>query len=317
MASIGELVSEGVARLGSATSEAGPTDAGSSPRLDAELLLAFALGIDRTGILAHPEAPVGDSAAETYRALVERRAAGEPVAYLRGIREFHGLAFAVDPRALIPRPETELLVELAEHAIVDRLTSGARPPGTAPIRVADVGTGSGAIAVALAAALRRRRMADEVELVAIDVSPDALAVAMENAVGHGVADHLEFVVADLLQAERGRPFDVLAANLPYVAPADLDRSPALAHEPRVALDGGPDGLDVVRRLLPQLPAALATDGVALLEIGAAQGAAVRAAVDDALPGWRCEVLPDLAGRDRVVRLAPPAEPGVVVMGSGA
>lgn len=295
MSTVGELVRSGAERLAASGSE--------SPRLDAELLLGVAMGLDRTALIAYQETRVGDVAAERYGELLERRATGEPVAYLRGLREFHGLAFAVDRRALIPRPETELLVDLAEREIVARLAGAPRPPGAPPLRVADVGTGSGAIAVALLVALRRRGMADEVEVVATDVSPDALDVARENAVGHGVADRMAFASADLLPGE-GTAFDVLCANLPYVATAELDRlAPDLGFEPRLALDGGADGLDVVRRLLELLPRALRRDGVALLEIGADQGEGVAAATAALLPGWRCEVLPDLAGLPRVARVA--------------
>src|SRR4051812_19608929 len=139
-----------------------------SPRLDAELLLAHAIGTDRTVVIAHPEAVVSDGAAARYEEGLVRRSAGEPVAYIRGFKEFHGLAFAADPRALIPRPETERLVQLAEAEVVHRLTAAPRPRGTPPIRVADVGTGSGAIAVSLAVALRRRGAFSEVEVLGTD-----------------------------------------------------------------------------------------------------------------------------------------------------
>ncbi len=188
-----------------------------SPRLDAELLLAHAVGTDRTGILAHPEAPVGDGPRAAFEALVARRELGEPVAYLRGFREFHGLAIATDERALIPRPETELLVDAALEAVSARLTAAPRPAGSPPLRVADVGTGSGAIAVALVAALRRRRMADQVIVDAIDVSPDALQLARENAAGHGVADRMTFTLGDLLPERVLPSYAVICANLPYVA----------------------------------------------------------------------------------------------------
>ncbi len=283
------------------------TSGSSSARLDAELLLGQALGVDRIGILAHPDAPVGSGAREVFEALVARRERGEPVAYLRGFREFHGLAFGTDARALIPRPETELLVDAALDELVRRLTGSPRPLGAPALRVADVGTGTGAIAVSLVVGLRRRRLDEQVLVIAIDASEDALQLARENAVGHGVADRLVFVVADLLPYYVNPPYALVCANLPYVPTAELERlAPELAFEPRLALDGGPDGLDVLRRLLDQLPAALAADGIALLEIGADQGEAIKAEMAVRLPGWSCVVTPDLAGRARLARIERPA-----------
>jgi release factor glutamine methyltransferase len=296
MATVEELLRIGVERLRASGSE--------SPRLDAELLLARNVGLERTRIIAHPEAPVGDGAAAAYEADIARREKGEPVAYIRGLKEFHGLAFAADARALIPRPETERLVELAEAEVVTRLLAAPRPSGTPPVRVADVGTGAGPIAVALAVVLRRRRMLDEVRILASDIAPEALQLARENAVSHGVADRIEFVVADLLPPD-GELLDVVAANLPYVASEEVDRLPvAASFEPRQALDGGPDGLDVVRTLLDRLPRVLRHGGVALVEIGSDQAEGIRTEVSARLPGWTCEVVPDLAGLPRVARLEP-------------
>jgi release factor glutamine methyltransferase len=276
----------------------------SSARLDAELLLAVALGVDRTGVVAHPGALVGSGAVAAYDGYVTRRAAGEPVAYIRGFREFHGLAIATDPRALIPRPETELLVDQAIATIAARLTSSPRPAGAPPVRVADVGTGSGAIAIAIVSALRKRRMDEHIVVVAVDLSEAALDLARENAVGHGVADRLRFRAGDLLPVG-DEPYDLICANLPYVASGDLAAlARDLAFEPEIALDGGPDGLDVIRRLLELLPRLLVPDGgVALLEIGADQGASVVDAVDRLLPGWGCLIQPDLAGLPRLARIS--------------
>ena len=232
-----------------------------------------------------------------------RRAAGEPVAYLRGMKEFYGLAFETDARALIPRPETEKLVELATDEVMRRLGSTVRTAGGRNLRVADVGTGSGAIAIALAVSLRRLKALDVVDLLAVDISSEALGLARENAVGHAVADRITFAEADLLPAgENG--FDVVLANLPYVRHDALAGLPvAASFEPAIALDGGEDGLDVIRRLLGRLPAALAVDGVAMLEIGADQGEAIVGLVAATLPGWRCAVLTDLAGLPRVARIS--------------
>jgi release factor glutamine methyltransferase len=295
MATVEELLRAGVERLRASGSD--------SPRLDAELLLGHAIGVDRTVIVAHPEAPVGADAAATFDAGVERRAAGEPVAYIRGFKEFYGLAFSTDRRALIPRPETERLVELATGEVMRRLTSAPRPAGSPPIRVVDVGTGSGTVAVSVAVACRRRRVYDDVDILATDASADALDLARENAVGHGVADRMRFVEADLLPPVFGDPFDLVLANLPYVRSDAIDDLPiAASFEPRAALDGGPDGLEVIGRLLTRLPEAVATDGEVLLEIGADQGDAIVDLVVQELPGWSCTVELDLAGHPRVARI---------------
>ena len=305
-ATIGETLAAGTERLRTSGSE--------TPRLDAEVLLGWAVGADRTVIVAHHEAPVGADAGARFEAALERRAAGEPVAYIRGFKEFHGLAFSVDPRSLIPRPETEAIVDAAFSEVMWRLTERRGEAGTGPgaggdpIRVADVGTGSGAIAVALAVALRNRHvtMGRNVTILATDASPDALEVARENAVGHAAADGMRFVEADLLPPvlpDDGAPLDVVLANLPYVRSDAIAGLPiAASFEPHEALDGGPDGLGPIRALLARLPDALATDGVALLEIGADQGDSASAAVAETLPGWAAIVEPDLAGLPRVLRI---------------
>ena len=299
MATVGELLQQAIERLRLADSP--------SPRLDAELLLGDAVGVGRTAVIAHPDSPVGTDAATTFERSIQRRERGEPVAYIRGLKEFRGLALHVDDRALIPRPETELLVELAEREVVSRLTGAPRPAGTPALRVGDIGTGSGAIGVALIYALRRRRMANEVLVIATDVSEDALDVARVNAVSHGVADRMLFFAADLVPPHVDPRYAVVCANLPYVRTAELDMfAREIGFEPRLALDGGQDGLDVIRRLLDTLRAILRPDGVALLEIGSDQADAMGEAVRQALPAWRCEVLPDLAGWPRVARILPPA-----------
>jgi len=296
--SISLLVSRAVPRLVAAGS--------ASARLDAELLMGHALGMDRVGVIAHGEASVSAPAAGRFEEYVARRERGEPVAYIRGFREFHGLAIATDARALVPRPETELLVDAALAEIATRLTTASRDTGRDAVRVADVGTGTGAIAVALLAALRKRRMDDHVAVVAVDVSPDALDLARENAVGHGVADRMTFREGDLLPAGDAR-YDLVCANLPYVAAGEIEGlAPDLAFEPRLALDGGPDGLDVIRRLLDRLPSVLDGTGTALLEIGADQGEAIVLEVAALLPRWRCTVTADLAGLPRLARIDPPS-----------
>lgn len=293
-ATVGSLLHAAAERIG-----AGGSD---TPRLDAEVLLGHVLGVDRATLLASPAAGVGPEHAQRFEALVERRSAGEPVSYLRGLKEFYGLAFTVDPRALIPRPETETLVDLALERLTARLTAAPRSPGTPALSVLDVGTGSGAIVISLAAEARRRRFGAEVALSASDTSEDALALAIENAVGHGVADVIDFAQADLATGRSG--IDLLVANLPYIPSDVVPTLPvAASYEPRAALDGGPDGLAQIALLVEQLPAVLAADGVALLEIGADQADAVRALVSSRLgTGWTIEIQPDLGGRPRVAEI---------------
>jgi release factor glutamine methyltransferase len=291
---VGFLLHAGIERLRMAGSE--------SPRLDAELLLGHALHVDRTALIAHSEAPVGADAAATYEASLLRRIAGDPIAYIRGFKEFHGLALSTDPRALIPRPETELLVDLVIATIVDKLISVPRPVGTPALRVIDVGTGAGTIAIALAVELRHRRIDSDVSLIATDVSPDALQLARENAVGHGVADRIQFQLGDLVPWD-ATLFEIVAANLPYIPSGAIAGLPvAASFEPALALDGGPDGLDLIRRLLEQLGRVLRPDGAAFLEIGWDQGPALTAATAELAPGWRATIVPDLAGLDRVARI---------------
>jgi len=292
VATVRELLEAGIVRLRESGSE--------TARLDAELLLGHALDTDRTAVIAHTDAPVGDGAAERFRGLLERRAGGEPVAYIRGIKEFHGLAFGVDKRALIPRPETERLVQLAELEIVRRLTGAPRPAGTPNLRVIDVGSGSGVVAITLAVLLRRRGMLEAVDLVASDASDEALQLARENAVAHAVGDRIDFESADLLPGSETRSWDVVAANLPYVRSEAIPNLPvAASFEPRIALDGGSDGLAVIGRLLDLLGSSLATDGVALLEIGGDQEPDLLRLVGERLPGWSCVVERDLGGLPRV------------------
>lgn len=276
-----------------------------TPRLDTELLLAHAIGVERTAVVAHGDAPVGIDAEAAFRAALDRRAAGEPVAYIRGIKEFHGIALAVDKRALIPRPETEHVVDLVLAEVMARLTARAAMRAVEALRVVDVGTGSGAIAIALAVGLRARRVpADEVAIDAVDVSVDALDLARENAVGHAVGDRVTFAAADLLPpSPPAGPWDIVAANLPYVRSDAMASLPTpTTFEPTGALDGGPDGLAVIGRLLDALPAGLAADGAAFLEIGADQGEAIAALVGERLPGWACRVETDLAGLPRTAVL---------------
>ncbi len=255
-------------------------------RLDAELLAAHVLGVNRAAVLTRPERELTPKELTRLRDLVARRLAREPLAYITGHREFFGLDLAVDARVLIPRPETELLVE---HALRFARWAGR------PLAVADVGAGSGAIAVALAAHL------PDAQVFALDASPDALAVTAENARRHGVAGRIRCLAGDLLAALPG-PVDLVAANLPYVAGTEWDAlAPEIRDwEPRQALEAGPDGLDAIRRLLATAPPYVQPGGAVLLEIGAGQGSAVTGLAGDAFPGARVELSADYAGLDRLV-----------------
>ena len=294
------MVAAEPATVGTALADAVETlrAAGSpTPRLDAELLVAFAAGRDRSWVLAHPEASVD---ADALQALVRRRAAGEPIAYIRGFKEWHSLRIRTDARALIPRPETELLVDAAIDEVRARLVAGREP-----IVVWDVGTGSGAVAVVLARGLLEAIAEGRVRLIATDASPEALDLAAENLAAHGIERSVTLAVADLLGtagSEVPRP-DVVAANLPYVASAEVDqRRGSLGYEPRVAVDGGADGLDVLRRLFGQLGSGAAPGATVLLETGIDQSEALRALAPS---GSTMSVVPDLAGLDRVVRVQLP------------
>jgi release factor glutamine methyltransferase len=244
-----------------------------SPRLEAELLLAHVLGAGRSALVTGAREAVTGAVASEYEALVRRREAREPVAYLTGRRGFRHIELEVDRRVLIPRPETELLVELALG-----LPHGAR--------VADVGTGSGAVALALASER------PDLRVVALERDRGALEVARANAAR--IAPHVDVVESDLLAAAPGQ-LDAVLANLPYVPDGDVDGlMPEVArYEPRAALAGGPDGLDVVRALLEQADAPFVA-----LEIGAGQAPASAALL--VAGGWSPVAHHDLAGIERVV-----------------
>lgn len=258
-----------------------------TPRLDAEVLVAAALGVARVQLYVQHDRPLlGDELAK-IRESVRRRQSGEPVAYIVGHKEFFGLELKVDPRVLIPRPDTETLVDEA----LDRLR--ARAAEAPPPRIADVGTGSGAIAIVLG------RRHPNAFLFAVDASTDALAVARENAQLHHVS--VELLQGDLAAPLREHaPFDVITANLPYIPRADIAGLPReVRSEPGGALDGGPDGLDLVRRLINEVPSVLAPGGALVLEVGAGQAPAVTAlCVQVGLTDMR--VRRDLGAVDRVV-----------------
>jgi release factor glutamine methyltransferase len=272
-----------------------------SPRLDAELLVAHAFDRDRTWLLAHPDEALEADAAARLAGWIERRSAGEPVAYIRGFKEWLSLRIAVDRRALIPRPETELLAEAAIAEIAARL---ARDDAT--IAAWEVATGSGAVTVALATRFRTAVALGRVRLAASDVSAEALELAAENLHAHGLAGLVALGCGDLLEPPVLPPPlmpDLVIANLPYLTSDEAASGQgSLAYEPPEALDGGQDGLAVIRRLLARLPERLAPGGVALLEVGAGQAATLRQEVDELPMNAEVGTLSDLAGIERVVRI---------------
>lgn len=257
-----------------------------SPALDARHLLEHVLGRDHAYLIAHDHEQLDFAAETAYRQLLERAAAEEPVPYLIGRSPFMGLDFFVSHDVLIPRPETEQLVELA--------VEWARPRKV--VRIVDVGTGSGCIAVSLA------RYLSEALIVAVDVSAGALSVATANAARH-TPGRVSFVRADLLSA-LAPGFDLIVANLPYIARHEWPTLPigVKSYEPALALDGGPDGLDLIERLLPQAVERLRPGGLLLLEIGWRQGTAVAGLARSAFPKAAVEMIADFAGHDRIVSI---------------
>jgi release factor glutamine methyltransferase len=254
-------------------------------RREAGSLLSFVIDKDRTFLISHSEAVLQDAELNRFREVVERRAEGEPLQYITGTQDFYGREFRVTPDVLIPRPETELLVEAALEEIADV---------PAPL-ICDVGTGSGCIAVTL---LCER---PDARAVAVDISGAALVVATENARRLGVDDRMELKISDCFDALDKTTFDLIVSNPPYVsadALAGLQRE-VRDHEPLVALSPGADGLRVIRRLLQQAPAFLKPDGHLIVEIGFDQGEAVQKLIDPEV--WRLvEIRPDLQGIPRIL-----------------
>jgi len=259
-----------------------------SPRLDAELLLAHVLQVDRHQILIRWDACLSADQAQRYTALVQRALDDEPIPYLTGERAFYDVTLHVTPAVLIPRPETEQIVD-------DALAWVATCPER--LRIADVGTGSGALAIVLA------RQLPTATVSATDVSEQALAVARQNAERYGLQERIQFVLSDLLSALSG-PFDLIVANLPYIDPETWPELQASIqkHEPRLALDGGPGGTALIERLIGALPSTLARPGLALLECDPRQAQALAVFAQQALPDATIQVLRDLAGWDRLIRI---------------
>lgn len=259
-----------------------------TPRLDAEVLLAHALRIDRTALYARLGETPPDDAKAAFFAAVERRRQREPVAYIVGKREFWSLTFVVNPDVLIPRPETELLVALVCEAV----RGGRVPNGVSPL-ICDVGTGSGCIAVSLARELPQAR------LVATDLSPAALTVARYNACAYGVEAQVRFVHSDLFAGlPEGERFDVIVANPPYVPDGDAT-DPETEWEPRLALRGGRTGMEISTRLLLEAPRRLRPGGRIVMELG--QGQAETAAILAENAGMEgVQIRPDLSGIPRAL-----------------
>jgi release factor glutamine methyltransferase len=284
-ATVGEALREGVQRLERAAVPSAP--------LAAELLLIHVLGRDRAWLYAHPEIPIDPAQAEAFFSLTNKRAAGTPTQYLTGKQEFWGLDFEVTSDVLIPRPETEHVVEVALARIGESRRS-------APLRAADIGTGSGCLAVALAKEL------PQAKIFATDISAAALAIASRNAAGHNVTDRITFVECNLLDGIHDHaPFDVIVSNPPYVARKDAQSLPidVREHEPQIALFAGEDGMAIYPPLIAQAATHLAAGGLLVLELGCGLFEAVSDLLE-ARRGWtRVSATQDLAGIPRVISAA--------------
>ncbi|HEU4931167.1 MAG TPA: peptide chain release factor N(5)-glutamine methyltransferase [Pyrinomonadaceae bacterium] len=279
---IGEIIRDAARVLESA----GVPDA----RREAGSLLSFILGKDRTFLISHAEDETDENSLTRLREFVERRAAGEPLQYITGVQDFYGREFRVTPDVLIPRTETELLVEAALQKVGET--------GAAPL-ICDVGTGSGCIAVTLLCEIVNARA------VAIDKSPAALEIAKINAQNQSVADRTLFVVSDCFNSldSLDYEFDLIVSNPPYVAEAAFEglQREVRDHEPLVALSPGGDGLSVIRRLIDEGPAFIKSNGYMLMEIGYDQGEAVESLINGSAWTLR-EIRPDLQGIPRIVVL---------------
>ena len=280
--SIGTVMRAGVAWL---TGHGHP-----EPRIAVELLLARAIGHGRSGLYARLTDPIERVARATFDELLTRHSRGEPVAYILGEREFYGITFAVRSGVLIPRPETELLVDEALAFLRERLDRSDP-------RIADVGTGSGCVAIAVATHVPNGYV------YAVDISSEALVIATENALRHGVFDRIDVRRSDLL-AEIDGPLDVVLGNLPYIPSATVEtlERDVRDWEPRLALDGGADGLELHRRLLAELPGRLRIGGLCVLEIADDRGQLAHELACSILPHSRVDLLRDVFGRERALRV---------------
>ncbi|MDP8256469.1 MAG: peptide chain release factor N(5)-glutamine methyltransferase [Candidatus Alcyoniella australis] len=257
------------------------------PRLDAELLIGEVLGLDRLGLYLQHDRQVETAERDRFRELIRRRLSGEPVAYILGRKEFYGLEFEVGPAVLVPRPETEVLVDCLLKLLAEQKLE--RP------LIAEVGAGSGAICVSLAHSL------PGAQLVATEISPEALEFASRNAVRHNVAEHIELLQSDVLERVAG-PLDAVISNPPYIAEHELAALPADVrdHEPHAALIAGPDGLELIQRLVEQAAPLLRPGGVLCFEIGAGQLDRVTGIITGHGGYDAPRAAKDLAGHHRVV-----------------
>jgi release factor glutamine methyltransferase len=265
---------------------------GDTPELDSQVLLAHILDKSRSWVAAHPEAPLTQSQLASVEDAVSQLESGEPLPYVLGHREFFGLDFELSPDVLIPRPETELLVERAIKWL-----------GASNLRrtVADVGTGSGCIAISIA------KHISDAKIIATDLSLPALEVARRNACKHNVMKRIDFVQCDLLPPHpdslpTDQHFDLICANLPYIPSQTLRELPIYGREPTLALNGGTDGLDILRRLLQIAPEWLAPNGMILLEIETSRGMSAVSLAYDAFDSAEIHLHKDLAGQDRLVEI---------------
>jgi len=257
-----------------------------SARLDAQVLVAHILERERAWLLAHPEVALSTDQQRELNTAVEKLLDGVPLPYVLGEWEFYQLPFFVNPHVLIPRPETELLVDLALEWL----------RGSAEKRtVLDIGTGSGCIATAIAVNYPRATT------LAGDISTAALKTAQANVARHGVQENVNLIQMNLMDGIPGR-FDVLVANLPYIPTGTLDGLAVSTHEPLEALDGGLDGLDIIRRMLAAAPGSIKPGGVLLAELEHRQGAVAADLARAHFPDSEISILPDLAGKDRILRI---------------
>jgi release factor glutamine methyltransferase len=256
-----------------------------TPGLDAQALLAMVMQKPAAWIIAHPEVPLTTRRAARLEDLVKRLESGDPLPYILGRWEFYGLEFEVTPDVLIPRPETELLVEraiawLQKHPELRH--------------AADVGTGSGCISIALASNI------PDLQVMASDISSEALRMARRNAVKNGVGGRVNFVCCDLFPP--GTEYDLIVANLPYIPTKTLHTLPIFGHEPTLALDGGTDGLALIRRMLSAAPDRLVPGGLLLMEIEASEGLAAVSLACDLFSNAEIHLHKDLSGRDRIMEI---------------
>ncbi|MEN6357640.1 MAG: peptide chain release factor N(5)-glutamine methyltransferase [Armatimonadota bacterium] len=279
--SIHDILKYSVERLGQAGVD--------TPLLDSQLLMAKALGCTRLDVIAHPERELSDTEHNTFHNLIEKRASRYPLAYILGHKEFYGLEIEVSPGVLIPRPETETLVDFS--------VSHFRSSAFARLNIADIGTGSGAIAIAIAANI------PGAILYATEISSDALKVARRNIENHQLSDRVILIEGDLVEPLKslGVQFDAIVSNPPYIPSADIETlEPEVAvYEPRAALDGGSDGLDAYRDLLPNSLGLLKENGFIAVEVGIGEAQLVE---EIAMSAGYCEtqIIKDLSGIDRVV-----------------